>query len=76
MHMIRRHRTPNHYDVSRLAALSDQIPCPLRHPAPQDFVAIFRDPHQVILDVVDCVRPSPIFAHPPILIQTRLKLTA
>lgn len=74
--MIRRHRAPNHHHFSRLTTLSDQIPCPLRHPAPQHLVPIFRDPDQVILDVVDRVRPSPIFAHPPILIQTRLKLTA
>ena len=30
----------------------------------------------LILDVVDRVRPSPIFVHPPIVIQTCLKLTA
>ena len=64
MHVIRRHHAPNHHYFSGLTALSDQISRPLRHSPSQHLVAVLRDPDQVVLDVVDRMRSSPILTPP------------
>jgi hypothetical protein len=65
MYVIRRHRAPYDHHVPRLADLPDQIARSLCHAPAQYFVAIFRTPDQVILQIVDRVRAMSVFRHFP-----------
>jgi hypothetical protein len=59
-----------------LADLPQQVARTLCHPPPQDLVPIFRDPHEVILDIENRVRARPIFEHSSILAVGGWKLIA
>ncbi len=51
MDMVRRYGASYDYNVPRLADLPDQIARPLRHPASQNLISIFRTPDRVVLQV-------------------------
>ena len=55
--------TLENLDIHTFADLSDQIPQPLRCIANQNRLAIFRDPYQMVLDVIDRVGGLAIILH-------------
>lgn len=50
-------------DIHRLADLTDQLPQPLRNSSAEHRLAIFRDPYQMILNVIDRMRGLAITLH-------------
>ena len=60
MHVIPGNVTLDDLDIIRPAYRSDQIPSPLCNAGSQDGLAVFRDPHNVILDVVYRVARLPV----------------
>lgn len=67
------HVTFQNLDVTAHAALSDEFPRPLRYLSPQHVVAVLRDPHKVVLDVIERVRPPAIFSHQNITLSEGAK---
>lgn len=53
-----------HYlDVTAHTALLDEFPHSFSYLAAQHMVAVFRDPHKMVLDVVKRVRPCSVVRH-------------
>ncbi len=70
MHMVTTDVALQDGDFSAGTDLADNVACPFRRFSPQHLVAIFRHPHEVILNVVDRMRSLPILRHdgsPPIV---------
>ena len=63
-------------DFPRVAYLPNQIAGTLGHLPAQDFIAILRDPYQVIFDVAQRVPAMPVLCRSLILVENRSKLTA
>jgi hypothetical protein len=70
------HCTAYDYRFSGLANLPQQIARTLRYTSPQNLVSIFRDPHEVILDIENRVRACPVLDHSLILAGGGWKLIA
>ena len=61
--MVFRNVTLDNLNIHAFADLSDQAPQPLRYIPHENRLAIFRDPYQMVLDVVDRVRRLAIILH-------------
>jgi hypothetical protein len=69
--------TPRTITTSRAwQDLPYQVSRALGHSTAQNLITVFCYPHQVVLDIEGRVRTTTILRHPPILVETRWKLTA
>ena len=60
MHMILTHMTAHNRYIKGLTALANQIPGPQCHLTSQNMVPIFRNPHEVVLNIIDRMWPSTV----------------
>ncbi len=63
MHVVFGNMTLDDVDIHGLGDLPDQIPNTDCHLSMKDRLAVFRDPHDVELDVVDGVRCFAVMLH-------------
>jgi len=62
-HMVSTHMPLQNGYIPAQAHLSQYLTRPLGHLPPQDLIAVFRHPHQMILDVIERVRSFAIVWH-------------
>jgi hypothetical protein len=62
MHMVLAHMPTQERYVSGFACLTDQLPGTQRNLTCQYVIAVLRYPHEVVLDVVDCMWPLAVAA--------------
>jgi len=65
--------TGDNLDVFGLAYLPDKIPDTFCHLSVKDFLPVFGDPHQVVLEVIHRMRSSPVMLHLPMLLKSSSK---
>ena len=63
MHMVLGYLPLNDFDISSFAYLSYQITRSLGDFASQNWLAVFRDPYDMVLDVIDGMARLPIMFH-------------
>jgi hypothetical protein len=61
--VVGRYRSPYDDHVPRLADLSNQVARTLCYAAAQNLVPVFRDPDDMVFEIVCRVRAMPIFRH-------------
>ena len=73
MDMIPGDRTLDDFHVFRLAYLSQKIPEPFRYLSIEHFLPVFRNPDQVVLEVIHRVRSCPVVLHILMLLKSSPK---
>src|SRR5208282_168848 len=73
MDMIPGYRTLDDFHVFCLAYLSQKIPEPFRHLSIEHLLPVFRNPDQVVLEVIHRMRSCPVVLHLLILLKSSPK---
>jgi hypothetical protein len=63
MYVILRDMTSYELNVIRFADFPDQVSCPQCNVSPKDWLAVLRNPHEMILDIVDGMARFPVGLH-------------
>jgi len=63
MHVVLGNMPLDDLNIHRFADLSDQFPQPSSHSSDEHRLAIFRDPYQMVLDVINRMRGLAIILH-------------
>ncbi len=61
MNMIPANMTIKNCNIAGLTSLTDYLPGSKSHFSFQNMITIFRNPYEMILDIIDRVRPLAIF---------------
>ena len=72
MHMVVTHPPFDDLDILAITHLPDDISYPRPDFLRQHLIAILRDPHQVDLEVIYCMRAFAVFFHAPQYTTSRL----
>ena len=76
VHVILAHHTPHYPDLKSLAGLAHQLSDTLGHVPRKNPIAIFRNPHKVVLNLKNRVAAiSVVHLAPPCALSSQLKLT-
>ena len=63
MHVFPRNMTRDNFNIIGFTYLTDQIPQPLCNITSQNRLAVLRDPHNVIFDIIDGMAGFPVILH-------------
>ena len=63
MHVIPRNMTRDNFNIIDFTYFTNQIPQPLCYFTSQNRLAVLRDPHNVIFDVIDGMSGFPVILH-------------
>ncbi len=70
MQVIRRHRSTHDPHLPRLADFPEQVPAAQGHVTLEHREAVLRDPHEVVLEVVETVPGMVVLGHPRTITPT------
>ena len=73
MNMIMRDVASDYLDFLGLAEFTDQITHSLRYLASHDWLSVFRDPYQMIFEIIDTVARSAIVLHTESILKSSPK---